>query len=111
MNSLYLIGILLLLLLFGYPYILLVYANREKGFIRISGFVLSSVFVLVILLLIVLGQFGIIRMPNLRENMILSRATPRMMRGWSGYMTDMMLENEETIDAFIDSLKSKPELY
>ncbi|MGC8765607.1 MAG: hypothetical protein ACP5QT_06950 [Brevinematia bacterium] len=111
MNALYLIGILILLILFGYPYLLLIKANKEKGFIKISGFILSATFVLVLFLLIILWQFGVVRMPNWRENMMPQRATPRMMHGWSEYMTGMMLENEEAIDAFIEALKSKPELY
>ncbi|MBE3088648.1 MAG: hypothetical protein IMZ41_00030 [Actinobacteria bacterium] len=39
------------------------------------------------------------------------RATPRMQRGMSGYVTGMMLEDEEAIDEFISILKSNPQLF
>ncbi len=111
MITLYLLGTLILLILLGYPYLLLIQANKEKGVIRIIGFVLSAIFTLVLFLLVILWQFRTIRMPNWRENIMPRKATPRMMRGWSGYISGMMLENEETIDAFIEVLKSKPKLY
>lgn len=111
MNTLYLIGSIVLLVLLGYPYLLLILANKEKGFIRVTGFVLSAAFVLLLFLLILLGQLGLLKTPNIREGIMPNRATPRMMHGWSGYIKGMMLEDEKTIDVFIESLRSDPKLY
>lgn len=109
MNILYLVAALLLLIILGYPYVIFVVANREQGIAtRRMGQGLSGLFVLVLLLLILLYQTGIAQMPGFR--LMGERATPRMQRGMSGYVTGLMLEDEKTIDEFITMLKTSPQL-
>ncbi len=107
MNILYLVGALLLLVLLGYPYFLLVKANQEKGAMRIIGRVMAGLFTLVLVVLIVLYQTGAVQPPRFMPE----RPSTRIMRGMSGYVTGMMLEDERVIDEFINSLKTNPELY
>jgi hypothetical protein len=38
------------------------------------------------------------------------RASPRMIRGMSGYVTGTMLEDDKAIDEFINILKTNPQL-
>jgi hypothetical protein len=109
MNILYLIGALLFLIILGYPYVILVIANKQQGITRRIGQGLSGFFVLVLVLLILLYQTGIVQMPGVR--LMGERATPRMQRGMSGYVTGMMLEDEKAIDEFISILKSNPQLF
>ncbi len=109
MNILYLVGILLLLVILGYPYFLWVASNKEAGAARIIGRALSGLFVLVLLLLVLLYQAGIVQMPRL--GFMPERPTTRMMRGMSGYVVGMMTEDEKTIDEFISILKTNPGLY
>ena len=109
MNILYLIGALLFLIILGYPYVILVIANKQQGITRRIGQGLSGLFVLVLVLLIILYQTGIVQMPGYR--LMGERATPRMQRGMSGYVTGMMLEDEKVIDEFISILKSNPQLF
>lgn len=109
MNILYLIGALLVLIVLGYPYFLLVMANREKGATRVIGWVMSGSFVVVFVLLVLSYQLGIVTLPDLQ--FMPERPSTRIVRGMSGYVTGMMLEDEKAIDEFIDSLKTKPELF
>jgi|GEM_PF-1637218 len=101
--------ILLALILLGYPYFLLVIAGRERGATRVIGQAISSVFALVLVLLILLSGSGVARMPRLR--FMSERPTTRMMKGMAGYFTGMMLEDEKGMDEFIKSLRANPELY
>jgi uncharacterized membrane protein required for colicin V production len=109
MNILYLVGALLLLVILGYPYFLLVIANREKGVTRIMGQVLSCLFTLMLLSSILLYVTGIAQMPKFR--FMRDRPSTRMMRGMSGYITGSMIEDERAIDEFINVLKANPKLY
>lgn len=109
MNLIYLIGFLLLLVILGYPYFILVVANREKGPTRIIGQALSGLFVLVLLAIIILYQTGVAQMPSFR--FMPERPTTRMMRGMSGYVSGMMMDDERAIDEFVNTLKANPELY
>ncbi len=109
MNLFYLIGALLLLLILGYPYFVLVVANRQQGITRQLGQILAGLFVLVLVLLIIFAQTGIARMPDFRFRA--DRAHPRIQRGMSGYVTGMMLEDEKAMDEFINILKTHPQLF
>jgi hypothetical protein len=99
----------LLLVILGYPYVILVIANRQQGVTRRLGQGLAGLFVLVLVLLILLYQTGIAQMPGFR--LMGLRATPRMQRGMSGYVTGMMVEDEKAIDEFISILKTNPQLF
>jgi hypothetical protein len=92
MNLLYLIGILLLLCILGYPYAILVIASKQEGVIRLLGLGLAGLFVLVLLLAIVLYRTGIAKMQPFISKA--GRVTTRMRRGMSGYMMGMMLEDD-----------------
>lgn len=109
MNILYLVGALLLLVILGYPYVILVIANRQQGVTRRLGQGLAGLFALVLVLLIFLYQTGIVQIPRFR--LTGERATPRMQRGMSGYVTGMMVEDEKVIDEFISVLKTNPQLF
>jgi hypothetical protein len=109
MNILYVLGALLLLVVLGYPYIILVVANKQQGATKRMGQVLAGLFVLTLVLLILLYQTGIAQMPGFR--LMGDRPTTRMVQGMSGYVTGMMLEDEQAMDEFISTLKAKPELY
>lgn len=92
MNALYLVGALLLLVILGYPYLILVVANKQAGATRAVGRTISGPFVLVLLLLIILYQTGVIQMPGFRFGS--GRPSTRIMRGMSGYVVGMMTEDE-----------------
>jgi hypothetical protein len=109
MNILYLVGGLILLFLLGYPYCLLVNANHEKGATKIMGQALAGLFTLVMVLIIIFYQTGLAKMPGFQFRP--NKPPMRMMRGMSGYVTGMMLEDEKAIDEFINTLKADPELY
>jgi len=109
MNILYLVGALLLLVILGYPYFLLAVANRQQGATRVMGQALAGLFVFALLLLIIFYQTGIAQMPSFQ--FMPQRSTTRMVRGMSGYVTGMMIEDEKAMDEFITVLKSNPELY
>ncbi len=109
MNLLYFLGTLLLPGILGYPYAILVVASKQEGAIRLVGFGLAGLFVLVLVLAIVFYRLGIAKMPALRS--MAGRASTRMRRGMSGYMTGMMTEDEKAIDDLIDALKANPQLF
>jgi len=109
MNILYLVGGLVLFILLGYPYFLLVKANHEKGATKIMGQALAGLFTLVLALIVIFYQTGLAQMPNFQFRP--NKPPMRMMRGMSGYVTGMMLEDEKAIDEFINALKTNPELY
>lgn len=106
-NLFYFLGALLVLAILGYAYLILVRANKEKGVTRIAGQVLSGLMVLVLLLLVVFYKTGVLEMPRFMPE----RPTARIMRGMSGYVVGMMVDDERTIDEFINSLQTNPELY
>jgi hypothetical protein len=108
MNVLYLLGILLLLVLLCVPYVILVVANKQQGATRRIGQGLAAVFVVVLILSIVLGATGIAATPTF--TLMGEHASPRMVRGMSGYLTGAMLEDNQAIDDFIAVLKANPQL-
>lgn len=109
MNILYLIGALILLIVLGYPYVILVVANKQTGATKTVGRAISGLFVLVLVLLIVLYQTGVLQVP--RIGFSTQRPTTRIMRGMSGYVVGMMTEDERAVDEFVKALKANPDLY
>lgn len=107
MNILYLLGALLVLIVLGYAYFLLAAANKEKGATKVAGQVLAGLLVLILVLLFVFYKTGIAEMPSFMPE----RPSARMMRGMSGYVTGMMVDDERAIDEFINTLEANPELY
>jgi hypothetical protein len=107
MNILYILGALVIIIVLGYAYSLFVKANKEKGPTKITGYSLSGLLVALIIALIVLYKTGAIGMPEFMPE----RPSARMMQGMSGYVTGMMIDDPQTIDEFINALKTKPELY
>ncbi len=108
MNILYLVGPLLLLVILGYPYLMLVLATKQQGATRRMGQGIAILFVIVLLLLIILYATGIARMPAF--SFMGERASPRMIRDMSGYVTGTMLEDDRAIDEFTSGLKTNPQL-
>ncbi len=109
MNTLYLVGSLIILIALGYPYFLLVFANNDEGVTRIVGYVLSALFTLVLILAIVFYGPGIAKMPELKY--LRDKPTHGMTHGMVGYVAGMMVDDESTIDEFINAIKTNPELY
>ena len=108
MNISYLAGGLLLLVILGYPYLILVVANKQQGTTRRMGQGIAILFVIILISLIVLYATGIAQMPTFR--FMGERASPRMVRGMSGYVTGTMLEDDKAVDEFIGILKTNPQL-
>jgi len=109
MNVLYLLGALLVLVLLCVPYVILVVANLQQGVTRRIGQGLAGVFVVVLILGIVLGATGVATTPTF--TLMGEHASPRMVRGISGYLTGAMLEDNQAIDDFIAILKANPQLF
>jgi hypothetical protein len=107
MNILYLLGALLMVIILGYAYFLFVKAAREKGAVKITGFTLSGLLVVLLILLIILYKTGAIGMPEFMPE----KPSMRMMQGMSGYTIGMMSDDPKAIDEFITILETKPELY
>ena len=109
MNALYLIGAFIFLIVLSYSYFIFAVANKQRGVSKIIGQALSGLFVLLLLLSIISYATGVAQKPRFR--FMSERPTARMQRGMVGYVTGMMVEDEKTIDQFINSLKATPELY
>ena len=107
MNILYLLGALLMVIILGYAYFIFIKANKEKGATKITGFTLSGLLVVLLLLLIILYKTGIVGKPEFMPE----RPSMRMMQGMSGYVAGMMSDDPKAIDEFINIVKTKPELY
>jgi uncharacterized membrane protein (DUF373 family) len=107
MNILYILGALLMVIILGYAYFIFVKAKNEKGATKITGFTLSGLVVVLLVLLIVLYKTGAIGMPEFMPE----RPSMRMMQGMSAYTIGMMSDDPKTIDEFIAILETKPELY
>jgi len=58
----YLWGFLFFLFLLGFPFFILVVANKQDGWLKIAGWILSGVFVLI---LIIASLFSLVRCPGM----------------------------------------------
>ena len=67
MNILYFIGALVILIVLGYPYFLLVAADREKGATRLAGQAMAGLFVLILVLVFFFYRAGIAQLPEFRS--------------------------------------------
>jgi hypothetical protein len=108
MSVLFLLGAVLLLVLLCVPYLMLVVANNQEGGIRRIGQGLAGLFVVVLTLAFVLGAAGSATTPTI--SFMGAHASPRMVRGISGYLTGAMLEDSQAIDEFVAMLKMNPQL-
>ncbi|MCK5744396.1 MAG: hypothetical protein KAH30_06610 [Caldisericia bacterium] len=61
----YLWGFLFFLFLLGFPFFILVVANKQDGWLKIVGWILSGVFVLI---LIIASLFSLVRCPGMMNN-------------------------------------------
>ena len=108
MSVLFLLGGLLLLVLLCVPYLILVVANKQQGATRRIGQGLAGLFVVVLILAFVLVAAGSATTPTV--TFMGAHASPRMVRGMSGYLTGAMLEDSQAIDEFVAMLKTNPQL-